>query len=87
MSSGSGALCPGCGALRRGRAAGTGSATTGAGARRVKVVCEFGEGRKGRKIVEEVEIGIVEPSTEGACHPPKPFIAVYFWEHVGEDHS
>ena len=83
----SGAVGPGYGAPRRGRAAGTGRATTRAGARRVQVVCELGEGWEGWKIVEEIEVGVLEPSTEGAGHPPKPFITVYFWEHVRKNHS
>jgi len=62
-------------------------ATTGAGARRVKVVGEFGKRWKGRKVVEEVEVGVLEPSTEGASHPPKPLVAIYFRKHVGKDHS
>jgi hypothetical protein len=35
----------------------------------------------------EVKAWVLEPSTEGARHPPEPFIAVYFWKHVGKDHS
>lgn len=72
---------------RRSRAAGTGRATAGAGARWVKVVGEFGEGWERWKIIEEVEVGVLEPSTEWARHPPKLFITVYFWEKVREDHS
>ena len=68
-------------------ASGTGGTTAGAGARRIKVGSEVREGWEWWKIIEEVEVGVPEPSTEGACHPPKPFIIVYFWEHVGENHS
>ena len=82
-----GALGPGYGAPRRGRAAGTGRATTGTGARRVEVVSELGEGWERWKIVEEIEVGVLDPPTEGAGHPPKPFITVYFWEHVRKNHS
>jgi len=57
------------------------------GARGVNVVGEFGEGWERWKVIEEVEIGILEPSTEWACHPPEPFIVIYFWKEVGKDHS
>ena len=51
------------------------------------MVGEFGEGWELWKIIEEVEIGVFEPPTEGTCHPPEPFIAVYFWKHVGKNHA
>lgn len=81
------ALCPRYGTPRRGWAAGTRRATARVGAGGVKIVGEFGEGRERRKVIEKVEIGVVEPSTEWACHPPEPFIVVYFGKEVGKDHS
>lgn len=46
-----------------------------------------GEVGEGWKIIEEVEIGVLEPSTERACHPSIPSIVVHFWDDVGKDHS
>ena len=87
MCSRSGAVRSRYGTPRRGLSGRTRRATTGAGAGRIKVVCEFGERWKRWKIIEEVDIGVPEPSTEGACHPPEPFIMVYFRKYVGENHS
>lgn len=38
-------------------------------------------------MVEEVEVWVLEPSAEGACHPPEAFIMVHFRKDVGKDHS
>ena len=86
-SSRGGAVCAGYGAPRRGGTAGGGRATARAGTGRVKVVYEFRNGRERWDVVEEVEVWVLEPSAEGARHPPETFIMVHFREHVGNDHS